>query len=30
MEKDFRRLLEFWETVYLRKNREVRDDGKDI
>ena len=22
MEKDFRRLLEFWKTVYLRKNRE--------
>ena len=22
MEKDFRKLLEFWKTVYLRKNRE--------
>ena len=31
MEKDFRNLLEFWKTVYLRKSREeVRDAGKDI
>ena len=22
MEKDFRKLLEFWKKVYLRKNRE--------
>ena len=31
MEKDFRKLLEFWKSIYLRKNREeVRDEGKDI
>ena len=31
MEKDFRKLLEFWKKVYLRKDREgTRDDGKDI
>ena len=22
MEKDFRKLLEFWKTIYLRKNRD--------
>ena len=31
MEKDFRKLLEFWKKVYLRKSREeTHDDGKDI
>ena len=31
MEKDFRKLLEFWKKVYLRKSREETcDDGEDI
>ena len=31
MGKDFRKLLEFWKKVYLRKNREeVSDERKDI
>ena len=31
MEKDFRKLLEFWKKIYLRKNREeVPDERKDI
>ena len=31
MEKDFRKLLEFWKKVYLRKGREeTHDDGKGI
>jgi AcrR family transcriptional regulator len=31
MEKDFRKLLEFWKKVYLREDREgARDGGKDI
>ena len=31
MEKDFRKLLEFWKTVYLRKNQEeAHDDRKDV
>ena len=30
MEKDFRSLLEFWKTIYLRKNREkMKDDRED-
>jgi hypothetical protein len=31
MEKDFRKLLAFWKSIYLRKKREeTRDDRKDI
>lgn len=31
MEKDFRKLLDFWKTIYLRKNwEEVPDERKDI
>ena len=31
MEKDFKRLLDFWKTIYLRKNRkDGHDDRKDI
>ena len=29
MEKDFRKLLEFWKRVYLRKNREGAEDDRD-
>ena len=30
MEMDFRKLLEFWKTIYLRKNREkMKDDRED-
>ena len=31
MEKDFRKLLEFWKKIYLRKKtEEVCDEGKDV
>ena len=30
MEKDFRALLDFWKTVYLRKGKEDRYDREDI